>query len=476
LYKSNKLKAPAQPLFLFRTITETALMASIGALGKSSTFVHSISRNKNMRYEAINPQLFIQNREALAKALPSGALAVLNSNDILPTNADGTLPLVQNRDLFYLSGVDQEETILVVFPDAYHQKHREILFLVETNEEMARWEGEKLTKQRARELTGIKEVYWLSQFEKIFKELMSEAQSVFLNHNEHLRAGSEVETRDDRFRKWCQEKYPLHQYQRLAPIMHRLRAVKSDIEIELMQKASDINADAFLRVMKAIKPGIKEYELEAEFIHEYVRKGSPGFSYTPIIASGANACVLHYIENKDECKEGELILFDCGNWYANYASDVSRVFPVNGRFSERQKQVYEAVLRVQKESLAMLRPGNQLHDYHREVGKLMTSELIGLGLIDKTDVQNEDPAWPAYKKYFMHGTSHYIGLDVHDVGLWTEKMVVGNAFTCEPGIYIPEEGIGIRIEDDIVIGEKENINLTKRIPKEIEEIEEIMNS
>ncbi len=429
-----------------------------------------------MRYDSIDSQLFIQNRANFAKHLTKGALAIFNANDILPTNADGTLPFVQNRDLFYLSGVDQEESILVIFPDAYDPAHREMLFVTETNEHIARWEGAKLTKEQGTEVSGIKSVYWLSEFEAILKNVMSQATAVYLNSNEHLRAKLEVETRDMRFGKWIREKYPMHNYQRSAPVMHKLRAIKSPIEVDLMSKASEINTKAFLRVMKFLKPGVMEYELEAEFIHEYKRNGSPDFSYTPIIASGESACVLHYIENDKVCKDGDLVLFDCGNWYANYASDVTRCFPVNGRFSARQKEVYNAVLRVQKASLELLRPGNQLHEYHKQVGELMTKELLDLKLIDKTDVKNQDPNWPAYKKYFMHGTSHYIGLDVHDVGLWTDKMEVGNAFTCEPGIYIPEEGIGIRIEDDIIIGEKENLNMTAGIPKEVEEIEDYMNS
>lgn len=429
-----------------------------------------------MRYDSIDPQLFISNRQRFVAHLPEGALAVFNANDILPTNADGTLPLVQNRDLFYLTGVDQEETILVLFPNAFNPAHREMLFVVETNETLARWEGAKLTKEEATALTGISSVFWLSEFDRVFKDVMSQASKVFLNSNEHLRASNPVETRDARFRKWIMEHFPMHTYDRSAPIMHRLRAVKSPIEVEIMQKAADINTKAFHRILKTLKPGMMEYELEAEFIHEYKRNGSPDFSYTPIIASGASACVLHYIENDKVCKEGDLVLFDCGNWYANYASDVTRCYPVNGRFSDRQKQIYNAVLRVEKAAMELLRPGNQLHEYHKEVGDLMTKELLDLKLIDKTDVKNEDPKWPAYKKYFMHGTSHYLGLDVHDVGLWTEKMEAGNVFTCEPGIYIPEEGIGIRIEDNIVIGEESNLNMTAGIPKEIEEIEEIMNS
>lgn len=429
-----------------------------------------------MRLEKIDRDLFIANRQNFISHLPPRSLAVFNANDIMPTSADGTMRFVQNKDFFYLTGVDQEESILVIFPDAYMKSHRELLFLKETDENIARWEGEKLTKSQGTEVSGIQSIHWLSDFNKIFRDLMSQTENVYLNTNEHLRASTQVETRDDRFRKWITQEYPLHTYRRAQPIMHRLRAVKSALEIDQLTKASALNTQAYLRVMKFMKPGVKEYELEAEFLHEFVRNGSPGFSYEPIIASGANACVLHYIENKDECKDGETVLFDCGCWYNNYASDVTRVFPVNGRFTDRQKKVYNAVLRVQKTSLDLLRPGNQLHEYHKEVGDLMTAELLELGLIDKTDVKNQDPAWPAYKKYFMHGTSHYLGLDVHDAGLWTEKMEVGNSFTCEPGIYIPEEGLGIRIEDDIVIGEKDNLNMTAGIPKEVDEIEDFMNS
>jgi len=429
-----------------------------------------------MRYKAFDNQLFIHNRKNFTQRMKPGSLALFNANDILPSNADGTLKFIQNKDLFYLSGVDQEEAILVLFPDAYLPRHREILFLTETNEKIARWEGEKLTKEKAREISGLANVQWLSAFASTLQALMAEAQHVYLNNNEHIRRGTATETRDDRFIKWCKEQYPLHEYERAQPIMHALRAVKSSWEIEALRDACDLNTQAFHRVLKYLKPGVKEYELEAEFLHEYVRNGSPGFSYEPIVASGKNACVLHYVENKDTCNDGELVLFDCGCWYANYASDVTRCFPVNGAFTERQKQVYNAVLRVQKESLQLLRPGNQLHEYHRQVGELMEKELLDLKLLDKTDIKNQNPEWPAYKKYFMHGTSHYIGLDVHDSGLWNVKMEVGNAFTCEPGIYIPEEGIGIRIEDDIVIGEKENRNLTAGIPKEVEEIEEAMRS
>ncbi|TNE30939.1 MAG: aminopeptidase P family protein [Bacteroidetes bacterium] len=429
-----------------------------------------------MRYTPLNKQIFIDNRDRFRQHLPAGALAVFNSNDIYPTSADGTLPFMQHKDIFHLSGVDQEESILVIFPDAYKEEHREVLFLRETNEHIAIWEGAKLDAVKAEEVSGIKSVFWLQDFERVFNEMMTQAEIVFLNTNEHLRNSSPVQTREDRFIEWCKNKYPAHNYDRSAPIMHRIRSVKSSLEIEVMQKAADITTAGYLRALKAIKPGVMEYELEAEFMHEFLRNRSRGFAYTPIIASGYNACVLHYIENNAECKDGDTILFDVGAEYGNYACDVTRVFPVNGKFSHRQKEIYNAVLRVQKESISMLKPGNNLNDYHVEVGKIMTSELLGLGLLDKTDVKNEDPKWPAYKKYFMHGTSHYIGLDTHDVGLWTDDMRVGNVFTSEPGIYIPGENLGIRIEDDLVITEDGHINLTRGIPKEVEEIEDFMNS
>lgn len=427
-----------------------------------------------LRYTAPKSELFTRNRERFTSYLPDGALAIFNANDIMPTNGDGTMPFKQNSDLYYLTGVDQEESILVLFPQAFHAEHRCMLFLLETNAHIARWEGEKLNKEQARAVSGIDSVYWLSDFEAILKTVMSQATHVFLNQNEHYRRNNPVQTRDDRFRERMMRDFPLHEYERCAPIMHALRAIKQPEEVEVMQKAADIAVDGYKRVLKMLKPGVMEYEIEAEFIHEFTRQGSRGFAYTPIIASGANACVLHYIENSRVCNDGDLILLDVGAEYGNYNSDITRTFPVNGRFTPRQKEVYNAVLRVKKAAMELLRPGNQLHEYHREVGALMTDELLRLKLIDQTDVKNEDPKWPAYKKYFMHGTSHYIGLDVHDVGLWTVQMEVGNAFTVEPGIYIPEENIGIRIEDDVIITHDGLLNLTEGVPEEVEAIEALM--
>ena len=427
-----------------------------------------------MKYLPLPAEMFIYNRKRLAEQLPEGAMAIFNANDIMPTNGDGTMPFKQNSDLFHQSGVDQEDAILVIFPAAFRKEHREILFLTETNEHIARWEGEKLSKTQATKRSGIENVIWLNQFPAMLKSLMSEAHTVYLNSNEHLRANNPVETRDMRFARELQAKYPTHQYGRLAPIMHRIRSVKSSHEIDVMRKAADITTNAYNRVLRTIKPGIPEYVLEATFMHEFLSSRSDGFAYTPIIASGKNACVLHYIENNDVCNDGELILFDVGAVYANHCCDVTRCFPVNGKFTARQKEVYSAVLRVQKACFDLLKPGVYLDDYHKQVGELMTEELLRLKLITQDEVANQDPKWPAYKKYFMHGTSHFIGLDTHDVGLWTEPIQEGMIFTVEPGIYIPEEGLGIRIEDDLVITKDGYENLTAGIPKEIEEIEEGM--
>jgi Xaa-Pro aminopeptidase len=386
------------------------------------------------------------------------------------------MPFKQHRDILYLSGVDQEESILVIFPDAHEEHYREVLFLKETSELIAIWEGEKLTKDTAFETSGIKNVYWLKDFHSHFNNMMAQAENVYINTNEHLRANTEVQTREDRFIEWLQKKYPAHNYKKSAPIMHSLRSVKEPEELELMQTACNITAKGVQRVLDFLKPGVWEYEIEAEIMHEFLRNRSAGFAYTPIIGSGYNACVLHYIENNQQCKEGDVVLMDFGAEYANYASDLTRCFPVSGKFTERQKAVYNAVLRVKKESEKLLVPGTYLADYHKEVGKLMESELLGLGLIDKTDIKNEDPNWPAYKKYFMHGTSHYIGLDTHDVGSWVEPIQAGNVFTCEPGIYIPEENLGIRLEDDLVVQENgAPKNLMAHIPIEADEIEDLMN-
>ncbi len=428
-----------------------------------------------MKYEQIDRQLFINNRAKYVKELAPNSLAVFNSNDIVTTGADSTTPFVQHRDIFYLSGVDQEESILVLFPDCKDEKHREILFLKETNETIAIWEGEKLTEEQAFEVSGIKTVYWLTDFERVFESLMTTVENVYLNTNEHHRANKEAETREDRFITKCKAQYPIHTYKRSAPIMHKIRSVKHPIEIDLMQKACNITEKGVRRILPFIKPGVMEYNIEAELMHEFLNNRSKGFAYTPIIASGFSACVLHYIENNKECKDGDVILMDFGAEYANYSSDLTRCFPVNGKFTERQKAVYNAVLHVKKEATKLLVPGILIGDYHAKVGKIMEGELLKLGLITEKDIQEQDPKWPAYKKYFMHGTSHFIGLDTHDLGLYDQPIQAGMVFTVEPGIYIPEENLGIRLEDDVVVQENgEPFNLMQNIPIEVEDIEALM--
>ncbi|BDD08727.1 Xaa-Pro aminopeptidase [Fulvitalea axinellae] len=429
-----------------------------------------------MKYLPIDAALFVNNRERFVKELKPKSLAIFNSNDIMPTNADGTMPFKQNSDLFHLCGIDQEESILVLAPDSNYPELREILFLKETNEEIAIWEGHKYTKEEATVASGIKTVKWLDEFDRTMQTLMGEAENVYINSNEHYRAVVEVETRDARFIKEWKQRYPAHNYDRIAPIMHKIRPVKSQIEIDQIQKACDITNTAFRRVLEFVKPGVMEYEIEAEFIHEFIRNRSNGFAYQPIIASGFNACVLHYIENKAECKAGDVILFDVGAEYANYNADMTRCIPVSGRFTDRQKAVYNAVLRVKEASKDMLVPGNTIYEYHKEVGKIMEGELLGLGLLDKADIQNQNPDWPAYKKFFMHGTSHHLGLDVHDYGDFHQKIVPGMVFTVEPGIYIREENLGIRLEDDYVVQETGSpFNLMRDIPLEADEIEDLMN-
>ena len=423
-----------------------------------------------MRYAPIDPQLFVENRARLRQLLPPGSLAALNANDILPTNADGTMGFVQNADLFYLTGVDQEETILVLFPDAADEKHREILFLRETNDDIATWEGRKLTKEDARKRTGISQVRWLSEFPALFRALMCEAGQVFLNSNEHKRAGGIVETRDDRFVRQVREQFPLHDYRRLAPLMHRLRVVKSAFEIDLIRRAAALTARGFERVLKFVRPGVNEVEVEAEFAHEFIRGGG-GFAYGPIVASGPNACVLHYVDNDQPCRKGHLLLLDVAASYANYRADLTRTIPVSGRFSRRQRQVYDAVLRVLRGAIALAMPGRLPREWQKESEALMEKELVDLGLLKMSQIRRQDPDKPALKKYFMHGIGHPLGLDVHDVGITTEPMAAGWVLTVEPGIYIREEGLAVRLENDIVVAERGPVDLMADIPIEADEIE-----
>ena len=430
-----------------------------------------------MRYPPIGKELFIGNRNRLLKELKPASLAVFNSNDIMPTSADGTMPFRQNSDLFFLTGISQEESVLLLCPEFPDKRFREVLFLREPNEHLEKWEGHKFTKEEAKEISGIETVLWLPDFEKWFHHMMvmGGVRHVYLNTNEHYRVEVVVQTRDARFINWCRAKYPLHQYERVAACMSKVRVVKQKQELELIQKATDITEQGFRQVLKFLKPGVWEYEVEAEYIHAFVRKGSRGHAYTPIIASGKNNVVLHYIENSQRCKSGDLLLLDVGAEYANYCADVTRTVPVSGRFSKRQKDVYNAVLRIQRAAIRMMSPDVGYFDFQKEIEKIMEQEMLKLKLISKTDIKNQKPGQEAFRKYFYHGTSHMLGLDVHDIGDMHAKMAVGSVWTVEPGIYIKEEGFGVRLENNVVIRKNGIEDLTKNIPIEAEEIEEIMN-
>jgi Xaa-Pro aminopeptidase len=429
-----------------------------------------------MKFQIDNKRLFIQNRNNFVSRVKNDGLAIINSNDENPRSGDQIYPFKQNPDLFYLTGIDQEQTILLLFPNCPNPTYREVLFLRQTNEHIAIWEGHKYTIEEAREISGIENIYWIAEFWTILSTIIHYAHHIYLNTNENDRFSNDVPYKDLRFISELRNRYPLHQYERAALIFRDLRPIKSETEIFYTQKACDITNDAFRRILKFIKPGVKEYEIEAEIIHEFIKQQATGHAYSPIIASGKNACILHYNENSRICKDGEVILFDFGAEYANYNADLSRSVPVNGKFSARQKAVYQSVLLVMKEATEMLVAGTIWNEYHEEVGKIMTAELLKLGLLDKHDVEKQNPKMPAYKKYFMHGTSHHLGIDVHDFASRYEKFAVGNILTCEPGIYIPEEGLGIRLENDILITKDGPVDLMKNIPIAAEEIEEIMNS
>ena len=428
-----------------------------------------------MRYRPLTSKLYSKNRDYFTRALEPGGLAVFNSNDIYPISADSTLPFAQHRDIFYLSGIDQEESILLLFPNAPKQEHREILFIKKTSDIIAVWEGQKLTRKQATALSGIETVYWLDEFEDLFEYLANEAQIFYFNTNEHYRAKVETQTREDRFIKWAKAKFPNHPTAKSNFILQKLRSVKDLDEISQIKNAIDITEKGFRRVLPFIKPGVWEFEIEAEFAHEFLKNRSNGFAYSPIIASGKNCNVLHYVDNNKQCKSGELILMDVGSTYGNYASDMTRTVPGSGKFTSRQRAVYEAVLRVEKAAMQLLVPGTLIKEYHQEVGQIMTEELIKLGLLDKLMIKNQDPEKPAYKKYFMHGTSHHLGLDTHDYGLVDQPLEANMVLTVEPGIYIPEEGFGIRIEDDVVIQKTgPPLNLMENIPQGADEIEHLM--
>lgn len=429
-----------------------------------------------MKYNPIDSFLFKNNRKKFSTNLKTNAIAIFNSNDEYLRSGDQTFPFRQNSDFFYLCGIDQEQSVLLLFPDCPNPLYNEVLFLRQTNEHIAVWEGHKFTKEQAKQASGIQNIFWLDDMWPVLTSIINYAEVIYVNSNENDRSAQDVSTRDLRFLHQLKERYPLHNYERSAPIMRNLRAVKSETEILLTQKACEITRDAFLRVLNFVKPNVKEYEIEAEIIHEFIRQGATGHAYSPIIASGKNANILHYTDNNQICKDGDVILFDFGAEYANYNADLSRSIPVNGRFTKRQKDVYNSVLHVMKESKKMLIEGTIWNEYQDEVGKIMTDQLIQLALLDKSDVARQNPAMPLYKKYFMHGNTHHLGLDVHDFASRYRPFEAGNILTCEPGIYIREEGLGIRLENDILVTADGNIDLMANIPIEADEIEELMNS
>ena len=404
------------------------------------------------------------------------SIAIFHSNDLMPRNGDTFFPFRQNSDLYYLSGLDQPETVLALFPDCIKEDFQEVAFIKRTDEYTAIWEGEKYSKEQARQISGLEKVYWLDEMDHILNELILLSKRIYINTNENDRFNSEVVSRDLRFARRLMERYPAHKYHRAQPILKKMAMIKSNYEITLLQEAMNITARAFRRVLEVVKPGLMEYEIEAEITHEFIRSGANGHAYEPIIAGGADTCVLHYTRNDKSCRNGDLLLLDFGAEYANYAADLTRTIPVNGQFSDRQRAVYNAVLRVLKGARQLLVPGLTLQEYHKEVGQMMESELLSLKLIDKTDIKNQDPEYPAYKKYFMHGTSHHLGLDVHDLANRYAPIQAGMVFTCEPGIYIREEGLGIRLENNILVTDTEPIDLMADIPIEADEIEELMNA
>ncbi|MEI6881663.1 MAG: M24 family metallopeptidase [Bacteroidetes bacterium] len=426
------------------------------------------------KYHTLNKELFILNRANFIKQLKANSIAIFNSNDEHPMNGDAYHNFKQNSDLFYLSGVDQEDTILVIYPDCVLEEFREALFIKRTSDAMVTWNGYKLSMEQAREVSGIKNIYWADEYEVKMRPIINYASNIYLSLNENDRSTISTPYKDLRFAQMMRDKYPLHEFERATPILHRLRSIKSSYELELMKIAVGISEKMFARILKFVRPDVWEYEIEAEVIHEYLSNRANGHSFSPIVASGGNSCILHYVDNNKQCKEGDILLLDSGADYANYASDMTRTIPVNGVYTPRQKQVYNAVLRTMQEAKKLLKPGVLLMEYQAQVGEITQKELVDLGLLTMDDIKKQDPKWPAYKRYFMHGTSHFLGIDVHDVGMRYEPMKPGMTFSCEPGIYIKEEGIGVRIENEILITENGCIDLMEHIPIEADHIEELM--
>ena len=427
-----------------------------------------------MRYHIISNALFIKNRKRFIDLMPEGSAAIFFSSDQQHRNGDQYFPFRQDSDFFYLTGIDQEKSILIITKDTSNKKYHQALFMIKTNERIARWEGHKYTQEEAKDISGIENIYWLDSYDFALREIMVNYNDILLNRVESPRFKPEQPTRNEREGKKIIKNFPLNKYHRAAPLLLELRLVKSEEEIELLKTACEITNKGFRRILKKIKPGITEFEIEAEIDHEFTINRATGQGYSPIIASGKNACVLHYVENDKVCQNGDMILFDFGAEYANYSADMSRTIPVNGKFTQRQKDCYNAVLKVQKEAEKLYLPGNTIRQINDKVNMLMEKEMINLELFTSKDVANQDSDYPLFKKYYMHGTAHFLGLDVHDVGGLDVILKPGMVLTCEPGIYIEEEGIGIRLENDILVTETTPINLMKNIPLEVEEIENLM--
>lgn len=427
-----------------------------------------------MKYAPLNPELFIENRKRFTKQLKPGSIAIFNSNDELPTNADQLYYFKQNSDLFWLSGIEQEDSMLILFPDNPDVLYREVLVLVRPNELKEKWDGKRLRVHEARNISGIQNIVWLDTLDGLLQIWIHHAENIYLNTNENDRKANLVPVRDYRYIETMKQRYPLHNYYRSAPILKQLRAIKTKLEVEVLQQAIDITNETFRYLLGFIKPGVGEHEIEAEIYHQFLMRRATRPAYQSIIASGDRARTLHYISNNQECKEGELILMDFGAEYGNYCADLTRTVPVSGKFTRRQKNVYNGCLHLHNYAKSILKPGITLVDYTDKVGEEATQVFLKLGLLKKTDVKNEDPQNRAYRKYLYHGISHHLGIDVHDLGPRFEPVKAGMLFTIEPGIYIEEEQMGIRIENNVWLTKNGSIDLMKDIPITAEEIEALM--
>jgi Xaa-Pro aminopeptidase len=435
---------------------------------------NSYSNTGRMKNLPLNSELFIQNRKRFTEKMKANSIAIFVSNDEVPRNGDAIYTFQQNSDLYWLSGIVQEDSMVILFPDNPDEKYREVLVLVRPNEMKEKWDGKSLRKQEATSVSGMQTIVWLDSLDALLQPWIHLADFIYLDSNENDRKASLLRSRDYRFIDEMKERYPLHQYERAAKFMKELRAIKTAAEIEVVKKAVDITHNAFRRVMQFIKPGVMEYEIEAEIIHSFISQRASGEAYGSIIASGDRARTLHYISNNEECKDGEMILMDFGALYGGYAADLTRTIPVNGKFTRRQKQVYNACLHLHNYAKSLLKPGISIIDYTDQVGEEATQQFLKIGLLKKSDIKNEDPDNRAYRKYLYHGISHHLGIDVHDLGTRTAPIKAGMLFTVEPGIYIEEEQMGIRIENNLWITRNGNKDLFEGIPITVEEIEAAM--